>query len=73
MGGAPSIPAPPPLPPAPKVSDPAVDLSREKYKIAMSERSTRKGTVMTKQTRSGELLGEAANISRTKLGGGYSA
>ncbi len=78
MGGAPSIPAPPPLPtppPAPSADreDPAIAASREKYKMTMAQRTTRKGTVMTKQSRSGELLGEEANIARTKLGGGYSA
>tara|TARA_R100000656_G_scaffold115588_1_gene88167 strand:- start:788 stop:1003 length:216 start_codon:yes stop_codon:yes gene_type:complete len=70
MGGSPSIPTPPPLPPAPKVEDPAIDESREKYKIAMAERTTRKGTILTKQTREGQLMGEEASITRTKLGGG---
>jgi hypothetical protein len=70
MGGSPSIPTPPPLPPAPKVEDPAIDESREKYKIAMSERTTRKGTILTKQNREGQLMGEEASITRTKLGGG---
>ena len=70
MGGAPSIPSPPPLPPAPKVEDHAIAESREKYKVAQAERSTQKGTVLTKQNRSGQLLGEAANISKTKLGSG---
>lgn len=70
MGGTPSIPTPPPLPPAPKVEDPAIDESREKYKIAMAERTTRKGTILTKQTREGQLMGEEASITRTKLGGG---
>ena len=70
MGGSPSIPTPPPLPPAPKVEDPAIDESREKYKTAMSERTTRKGTILTKQTREGQLMGEEASITRTKLGGG---
>jgi len=70
MGGSPSIPTPPPLPPAPKVEDPAIDESREKYKIAMAERTTRKGTILTKQNREGQLMGEEASITRTKLGGG---
>ena len=70
MGGSPSIPTPPPLPPAPVVEDPAIDESREKYKVAMSERTTRKGTILTKQNREGQLMGEEASITRTKLGGG---
>jgi len=76
MGGSPSIPTPPPLPPppppAPSVAteDPAIVASREKYKIGMSERTTRKGTVLTKQNREGQLMGEEASITRTKLGGG---
>ena len=70
MGGAPSIPTPPPLPPPPKVEDFAIAESREKYKVSQAEKSTRKGTILTKQNRKGELLGEAANISKTKLGSG---
>ena len=73
MGGSPSIPtppAPPPLPPAPVVEDPAIDESREKYKIAMAERTTRNKTILTKQDRKGQLMGEEASITRTKLGGG---
>ena len=70
MGGAPSIPSPPPLVAAPKVEDFAIAESREKYKVSQDQKSTRKGTVLTKQNRKGELLGEAANISKTKLGSG---
>jgi hypothetical protein len=77
MGGSPSIPTPtpPPLPPPPPApsadrEDPAIAASREKYKTAMSERTTRKGTVLTKQNREGQLMGEEASITRTKLGGG---
>ena len=77
MGGSPSIPTPtpPPLPPPPPApsadrEDPAIAASREKYKAAMSERTTRKGTVLTKQNREGQLMGEEASITRTKLGGG---
>jgi len=70
MGGAPKIPTPPPLPPPPKVEDPAIAESRERFKTTLAERTTRKGTILTKQTREGQLLGEEANISRTKLGGG---
>tara|TARA_B100000287_G_C20271079_1_gene638016 strand:+ start:323 stop:541 length:219 start_codon:yes stop_codon:yes gene_type:complete len=70
MGGAPSIPAPPPLPPPPKVEDPAIVASREKFKTTLAERTTRKGTVLTKQSKEGQLLGEEASVLRTKLGGG---
>ena len=78
MGGAPRIPTPPPLPPPPPApsadkEDPAIAASREKYKMTMAQRTTRQGTIITKQTREGQLLGEDANIAKTKLGGGMSA
>jgi len=78
MGGAPSIPTPPPLPappPAPSADkeDPAIAASREKYKMTMAQRTTRQGTILTKQNREGQLMGEEANIAKTKLGGGLSA
>jgi len=75
MGGAPSIPTHPPLPappPAPSADkeDPAIAASREKYKMTMAQRTTRQGTILTKQNREGQLMGEEASITRTKLGGG---
>ena len=78
MGGAPRIPTPPPLPPPPPApsadkEDPAIAASREKYKMTMAQRTTRQGTILTKQTREGQLMGEDANIAKTKLGGGMSA
>ena len=78
MGGAPRIPTPPPLPappPAPSADkeDPAIAASREKYKMTMAQRTTRQGTILTKQNREGQLMGEEVNIAKTKLGGGLSA
>ncbi len=71
MGGSPSIPTPPPLPPEPKADDPAIAASREKYKLTQAKRTTQKSTVLTKSNRQGLLLGEEANVAKTKLGGGY--
>ena len=76
MGGAPSIPTPPPLPtppPAPSADreDPAIAASREKYKMTAAQRTTRQATILTKHNRQGQLMGEEANIAKTKLGGGY--
>tara|TARA_R110002020_G_C16099591_1_gene758588 strand:- start:248 stop:463 length:216 start_codon:yes stop_codon:yes gene_type:complete len=71
MGGTPSIPAPPPAPPpAPKAEDPAIVESREAYKATQQEKVGRKQTVLTKSNRKGMLMGEEADILRTKLGGG---
>tara|TARA_Y100001951_G_scaffold79290_1_gene67053 strand:+ start:266 stop:481 length:216 start_codon:yes stop_codon:yes gene_type:complete len=71
MGGSPSIPAPPPAPPpAPKAEDPAIAESREAYKTVQQAREGRKQTVLTKSNRKGMLLGEEADILRTKLGAG---
>jgi hypothetical protein len=76
MGGSPSIPTPPPLPtppPAPSADkeDPAIAQSRERYKMTLAQRTTRQGTVLTKQNREGQLLGEEASVNKTKLGGSY--
>ena len=74
MGGSPSIPTPPPLPPPPPApsadkEDPAIAASRERYKLTQAQRETRARTVLTKSSREGKLMGEEANIMRTKLGG----
>ena len=76
MGGSPSVPTPPPLPtppPAPSADqeDPKIAQSRERYKMTLAQRTTRQGTVLTKQNREGQLLGEAASVNKTKLGGSY--
>ena len=70
MGGSPSMPTPPPPTPVPKKEDPAIAESREAYKTVQQAKEGRKKTILTKSNRKGMLLGEEADILRTKLGAG---
>tara|TARA_R110002020_G_scaffold170484_1_gene360210 strand:- start:812 stop:1024 length:213 start_codon:yes stop_codon:yes gene_type:complete len=70
MGGSPSIPAPVSLPPEPVEEDPQIEESREAYKTVQQAKIGRKQTVLTKSNRKGGLIGEEADILRTKLGAG---
>ena len=73
MGGSPKIPTPPPLPTPPPTDDkedPKITEAREKYKLTLDQREGRRRTILTESTREGTLVGEEANVLRTKLGGG---
>ena len=69
MGGAPSIPKPPALPPPPTEEDPAIERAREEFKTTQEKRETRRKTVLTESGPGGKLLGEEAEVLKTKLGG----
>lgn len=64
------MPSLPPPVPVPKTEDPSIVASREAYKATQQAKEGRKQTVLTKSNRKGMLLGEEADILRTKLGAG---
>jgi hypothetical protein len=70
MGGAPKMPAPPPLPAAPIAeTDPGVEAAKQKELTRLAARKTSQDTIMTGMTTGGFLDESDPSLMKTKLGG----